>query len=65
MALAIAQRHELPDLVARVLAGRGVAPDDVSTFLGPSLKSLLPDPLVLADMEVLANRIADAVVSGE
>jgi single-stranded-DNA-specific exonuclease len=55
----------LPDLVARVLAGRGVAPDDVSAFLGPSLKSLLPDPNVLTGMEALANRVADAIVAGE
>ncbi|MBN9011202.1 MAG: hypothetical protein J0H63_14190, partial [Rhizobiales bacterium] len=29
-ALAIAQRHEVPDIVARILAGRGVAPDDAA-----------------------------------
>ncbi len=28
-ALAIAQRHDLPDLLARVLAGRGVEIDEV------------------------------------
>ena len=27
-ALAIAQRHQVPDIVARVLAGRGVSADD-------------------------------------
>src|SRR3972149_1977060 len=64
-ALAIAQRHRVPDLVARVLAGRGVAPDDVTTFLDPTLKSLLPDPSVLTDMDKAAARIADAIGAGE
>lgn len=39
--------------------------DEASAFLDPSLKSLMPDPSVLTDMEVLASRIADAVVAGE
>ncbi len=64
-ALAIAQRHQVPDLVARVLAGRGVAPDDVPAFLDPTLKTLLPDPLVLTNMDKAAERIADAVTAGQ
>ncbi len=65
MALAIAQRHSLPDLVARVLAGRGVNADEATAFLDPTLKTLMPDPFVLTDMEALASRVADAIVSGE
>jgi single-stranded-DNA-specific exonuclease len=64
-AVTIAQRHGLPDIVARVLAARGVAPDDVPNFLEPALKRLLPDPSVLTGMDVAALRIADAVISGE
>lgn len=64
-AVTIAQRHALPDIVARVLAARSVAPDDVPHFLEPALKRLLPDPSVLTDMDVAAARIADAVVDGE
>ncbi len=64
-AVTIAQRHALPDIVARVLAGRGVAPDDVPDFLEPALKRLLPDPSVLTAMDIAAARIADAVVAGE
>ena len=65
VAMAIAQQHRLPDLVARVLAGRGVAPDDVPAFLDPTLKSLLPDPSLLTDMDKAAARIADAIMAGE
>lgn len=65
IAVTIAQRHGLPDIVARILAGRGVAPDDVPDFLDPALKRLLPDPSVLTAMDAAAARIADAVVNGE
>ncbi len=64
-ALAIAQRHQVPDIVARVLAGRGVTPDDAPAFLDPTLKTLLPDPSVLTDMDAAASRIAGAVMAGE
>jgi len=64
-ALAIAQRHGLPELLARVLAGRGVTPDQVENFLDPALRRLLPDPDVLTAMPAAAARLADAVMRGE
>ena len=59
--LAIVQRHALPDLLARVLAGRGVEANDVPAFLDPTVKALMPDPSVLSGMDAAAVRIADAV----
>jgi single-stranded-DNA-specific exonuclease len=64
-ALAIAQRHETPELLARVLAGRGVEVEAVEAFLDPTVKRLLPDPYVLTAMEPAAARVADAAVHGE
>ena len=64
-ALAIAQRHQIPDIVARVLAGRGVGPDEAPAFLDPTLKTLMPDPSTLTDMDTAAERIADAIAAGE
>src|ERR1700746_1794140 len=64
-ALAIAQRHRLPELLARIPAGRGVEIDAASAFLDPAVRSLMPDPSVIADMPVAAARLADAVVRGE
>jgi single-stranded-DNA-specific exonuclease len=64
-AAAIAQRHGVPELLARVLAGRDVAVDEVETFLDPSVRRLMPDPHVLTAMEPAALRIADAVAKGE
>ena len=38
-ALAIAQRHELPELLARILAGRNVELDAVEAFLDPTVRA--------------------------
>ncbi len=61
LAMAISQRHGLPDLMGRVLAARGVGLDDVAVFLDPSIKALMPDPSALRDMEKAAARLADAI----
>jgi single-stranded-DNA-specific exonuclease len=60
-ALAIAQRHGVPELLARVLAGRGVDVDGTQAFLDPSIKRLMPDPHTLTDMEQAATHLADAI----
>jgi single-stranded-DNA-specific exonuclease len=64
-ALAMVQRHGLPELLARIVAGRGIGVEEVKEYLAPSLKRLMPDPYVVTDMERAAMRIADAVVRGE
>src|SRR5438046_8554707 len=64
-ALAIAQRHGLPELLARVLAGRNVEVDEVAAFLDPTLRALMPDPHTLKDMQAAAERLSDAVIRGE
>jgi single-stranded-DNA-specific exonuclease len=64
-ALAIAQRHDVPELLARILAGRNVELDAVDAFLDPTVKRSMPDPNVLTAMPEAAARIADAVVRGE
>lgn len=64
-ALAIAQGHGVPDIVARVLAGRGVTADHAERFLDPTIRDLLPDPASLTDMNKAAARIAEAVMAKE
>lgn len=64
-ALAIAQMHGLSDVLARVLAGRGVGLHETEGFLNPRLRDLMPDPNVLTDMEPAASRLADAVIRRE
>ena len=63
--LAIAQRLAVPELVGRLLAGRGIDADAAPHFLEPTLRALLPDPSVLAEMDVAAERLASAVRRGE
>ncbi|WP_254453499.1 single-stranded-DNA-specific exonuclease RecJ [Siccirubricoccus sp. G192] len=63
--LAIAQRLELPELVGRLLAARGVEPEVAADFLDPTLRALLPNPSVLLDMDAAAERLARAVRQGE
>jgi len=65
LTLALAQRHGLPDLCARVLATRGVDLDTAEHWLNPSLKSHLPDPSHLKDMDKAIDRLASAVRAGE
>src|SRR6476469_6475261 len=43
LALALAQQHDLPELLARILAGRGVQTDNVKSFLDPTVRALLAD----------------------
>lgn len=62
---AIMQQHELPEILARILAARGIALENVPGFLQPSLKTSLPDPSHLLDMDKAAERIADAVTCDE
>jgi single-stranded-DNA-specific exonuclease len=64
-ALAIAQRHDLPELLARILAGRNVEVEAVEAFLDPTIKRSMPDPDVLTAMPAAAARIADAIQRGE
>src|SRR5271166_6796815 len=64
-ALAIAQVGGQDELIARVLAGRGVAPEAVERYLAPTLRDLMPDPFVLRDMEAAAERLKRAVERSE
>jgi len=64
-ALALAQIHGHGELLARVLAGRGVSAETAELYLDPSLRRLMPDPLNLVDMEAAAERLAKAVFAGE
>ena len=64
-ALAIAQRHQLPEMLARVIAGRGVEIDAVADFLDPTIRRLMPDPFTVTQMEAAAKRLADAAMRGE
>jgi len=64
-AIAISQRHALPELLGRVLASRGIGLDEVPVALDPTVKALMPDPSTVRDMEKGAARLAQAIVGNE
>lgn len=53
------------DLVARLLAGRGVVPETVQAYLSPTLRDLFPDPSSFADMDKAAELVLAAIQSGQ
>ncbi len=65
VAAAIAQRHDASEILARVLAGRGVTSETVEAYLVPTIRSQMPDPSELTDLDAAAARLADAVAAGE
>ena len=65
VALALAQSLDVPEIVGRALAARGIGPDDAPAFLNPTIRDFLPDPSHLKDMEQGIERLASAIVQGE
>ena len=61
VAAGIAQRLEVPEIVSRLLAARGIGIEAAADFLEPTLRALLPDPSTLTDLDVAADRLAWAV----
>ncbi|MCF6321810.1 MAG: single-stranded-DNA-specific exonuclease RecJ [Rhizobiaceae bacterium] len=64
-ALAISQTHDIPELIARVIAARGVGIDNAKAFLSPTIRETMRDPATFTDMLKAAERIADAIGKGE
>lgn len=65
LALALAQQLEISELTARILAGRGITAETVTSYLQPRLRDALPNPSTLMDMDRTAIRLAEAVQKGE
>lgn len=61
----LAQRLDLPEIVARVLLARGVDMNDAAAFLEPRLRDLMPDPRAMTDCEAAAHRIVEAIDTRE
>jgi len=53
------------DIVTQLLLARGVTRDDLARHRSPSLRSFLPDPSLFADMDLAAERVAEAVLAKE
>ena len=53
------------DIVSQLLLSRGVAREDIDRQRNPSLRQFLPDPSLFRDMDAAAERLAQAVLTGE
>lgn len=65
IATAIAQRSGVSEILARVMAARGVALDDAEKYLEPTIRELMPDPSTLIGMDEMADRLAKAIADHE
>lgn len=52
------------DLLARLMAARGIDPADAAGFLAPTLREYFPDPSSFADMDKAAGLVLDAILDG-
>ncbi len=53
------------DIITQLLLSRGVERDDIEKNRTPSLRAFLPDPSCFRDMDQAAERVAQAVLTGE
>lgn len=65
LGLALAQRLDIPELVGRLLAARGIGLDEAEAYLSPTLRAQLPDPSGFLDMDRAGARLAAAIRAGE
>ncbi|MBL0923461.1 MAG: single-stranded-DNA-specific exonuclease RecJ [Sphingomonadaceae bacterium] len=53
------------DLVTQLLMARGVPRNDLERHRDPTIRGFMPDPSIFRDMDLAAERLADAVVAQE
>ena len=53
------------DIVTQLLLSRGVPREDIDRHRTPSLRAFLPDPSAFRDMDAAAERLAQAILTGE
>ncbi|KJV63467.1 MULTISPECIES: single-stranded-DNA-specific exonuclease RecJ [Ehrlichia] len=63
--LTITQKFHLSEIVARILSARKVSIEEIDDFLYPTLRSSLPDPFHLLDMDKAVQRICKAIYNKE
>lgn len=65
LGLALSQKLGVPEIVGRLLASRGVGPDEAADYLNPTLRAALPDPSHLRDMDKAVDRLCRAIRENE
>jgi single-stranded-DNA-specific exonuclease len=61
LAMAIRQKLELSDALAKIIAAKDISLDEVESFLDPKIKTHLPDPFQLLDMREAVTHTFEAI----
>ncbi len=59
----LSQRYDLPPVMAKIMAIRGISAESVDSFLNPKLSNLMPDPFVLKDMQKASEKVVQAIIN--
>ena len=62
---AVPVEFQIPEIVMRLLAARGMTPTQIGDFLFPDYVRDLPDPMLMTDMDLAVKRIQEAVARSE
>lgn len=61
----IVRRFDFPFIIGQILSSRHIKSEDIESFLHPSFKYHLPDPINLKDMDKGIRRVAKAIKTRE
>lgn len=61
----ISQSLGVSHSLAEIISARGVSPEQAEAHLAPSIKSSMPDPLIMKDMQPAIDRLAKAIEDKE
>jgi single-stranded-DNA-specific exonuclease len=59
--LTLMQKHNLSEILARIISHKNINLDEVDSYLTPKLRDLLPDPFHLLDMDKAVERTIHAI----
>lgn len=59
----IAQKWNIPVLLADIITSKGITAEDVPAFLEPKIQTLMPNPSVMKDVDKASSLIAQAIIN--
>lgn len=57
--------HKYLPVMCEILVARGIVPEEAESFVAPTLRHFLRDPMQLKDMDKAADRIVNAILNNE
>ena len=61
----ISENYTLSEIVAKLIAIRKKNIKNIDLYLNPTIKNLLPNPVVLKDMDIAVNRTFESIKNNE